>query len=133
MAVSDPIADLLTRIRNAVTAQHARCEIPASKTKEAVLSILKKSGFIRDFVRQEDDKQDKLIVVLKYLGRAQKPVIQKMRRVSKPGRRCYSGYAELKPVLGGLGLSIISTPKGIMTDREAREQKLGGEILCEVW
>ena len=133
MAVSDPIADLLTRIRNAVIARHARCEIPASKTKEAVLSILKKAGFIKDFIRQEDDKQDQLIVVLKYLGRAQKPMIQKMRRISKPGRRYYSGYQGLKPVLGGLGLSIISTPQGLMTDREARENKLGGEVLCEVW
>lgn len=133
MSMTDPIADLLTRIRNAVKSRHSTCEIPASRTKEDIVKILKEQGFISNYVRQDGDVQGKLVVFLKYLGRKQEPVIKTLRRVSKPGRRNYSGYRLLKPVLGGLGVAIVSTPKGVMTDRQARKNKLGGEIMCEVW
>lgn len=130
---TDPIADLLTRIRNAVRARKSTCEIPASTIKESVLKILKEKGFIAGYVRQEEEVQDTLIVQLKYLGKNHKSVINSMKRVSKPGRRIYKGYRDVKPLLSGLGYSILSTPKGIMTDDDARKQKLGGELLCEVW
>lgn len=133
MMTTDPIADLLTRIRNAVRARKSTCEIPASTIKESVLKILKEKGFIAGYVRQEEEVQDTLIVQLKYLGKNHKSVINSMKRVSKPGRRIYKGYRDMKPLLSGLGYSILSTPKGIMTDDDARKQKLGGELLCEVW
>lgn len=133
MSMTDPVADLLTRIRNAMKNRHTSCEIPASHLKEDIVRILKSEGFIRSYVRQEIKPQDKLIVFLKYLGRKQVPVIKEMRRLSKPGRRLYSGYRDLRPILGGLGIAIVSTPKGVMSDRDARAQKLGGEIMCEVW
>lgn len=133
MSMTDPVADLLTRIRNATQSRHVSCEVPASGLKEEVVKILKKQGFIRNYIRQENGVQDKLVVFLKYLGRKQVPVIKELRRVSKPGRRHYSGYRMLRPVLGGLGVAIVSTPKGLMTDKDARHQKLGGEIMCEVW
>lgn len=133
MGMTDPIADLLTRVRNAIGARQTSCEIPASLEKESILKILKQEGFIRDFVRKQMPVQDTLVVFPKYLGRNQKSVVNTMRRVSKPGRRVYKRHDELKPVLGGLGVSIVSTPGGIMTDKLAREKKLGGELLCEVW
>lgn len=133
MSMTDPVADLLTRIRNAVQSRHVSCDVPASGLKEELVKILKRQGFIKNYIRQENGVQDKLVVFLKYLGRKQLPVIKELHRVSKPGRRFYSGYRSLKPVLGGLGVAIVSTPKGLMTDKDARQQKLGGEIMCEVW
>lgn len=133
MSMTDPIADMLTRIRNAVSSRHSSCEIPASSVKENILKILKARGFIRNYVSQEDGVQKNLVVFLKYLGRKQQPVIKVLKRVSKPGRRLYSGYRTLKPVLGGLGVAVVSTPKGVMADKDARQNKLGGEVLCEVW
>lgn len=131
--MTDPIADLLTRVRNAMRARHASCIVPASKTKESILKILKEEGFIKDYVRQEQSPQDQLVVFLKYLGRNQKQVINTLKRVSKPGRRVYKGYRDLRPVLGGLGVAVISTPQGIKTDKQAKASKVGGEVLCEVW
>jgi small subunit ribosomal protein S8 len=133
MKCTDPIADLLTRIRNSLQSRKAFCEVPASKEKENILKILKAEGFIKNFVRQEEYPQDKLIVFLKYVGKNQKSVINQLRRVSKPGCRVYRGYREIRPVLSGLGFSILSTPKGIITDKEAKQVKLGGEVICEVW
>lgn len=133
MVMTDPIADLLTRIRNAIQARQDSCEIPASLEKESILKILRQEGFIKNYVRQEASPQDTLIVFLKYLGRNQRAIVNTLKRVSTPGRRVYRGYREFRPVLGGLGLAIVSTPGGIMTDKEAKEKKLGGEVLCEVW
>lgn len=133
MLTTDPIADLLTRMRNAIRARKSHCEIPASKEKEHVLRVLRQSGYIQSFVRQEETPQDKLIVTFKYVGKNQKSVIHKIGRVSKPGRRVYSGYRDIRPFLSGVGMRIFSTPKGIMTDSDARKQKVGGEVLCEVW
>ena len=133
MAMSDPIADMLTRIRNAIQARQVSCVVPASSEKESILKILKQEGFVNGYVRQEEHPQDSLIVFLKYLGRGQRAIVNTLRRVSKPGRRLYRGYREFRPVLGGVGIAIVSTPDGIMTDKQAREKKVGGEVLCEVW
>lgn len=133
MVMTDPIADLLTRIRNAIRARQESCEMPASIEKESILKILKQEGFIKSYVRQEAMPQDSLVVFLKYLGRNQKAIVNSLKRISKPGRRVYKGYRDLRPVLGGLGVAIVSTPSGVMTDKEAKDKKLGGEVLCEVW
>jgi len=129
---TDPIADLLTRIRNAMTARHETVNIPASTMKESLLKILKERRYIESFVREEGSIQDNLKVFLKYKENRQS-VIRELRRVSKPGRRVYVGYRELRPYLRGVGLRILSTPKGLMTDFQAREAKLGGEVLCELY
>ena len=133
MSMTDPIADLLTRIRNAARAKHDTCEIPASNVKESIVKILKDSGFIANYVRQEKKPQDVLVVFLKYTGKTRKPIINSLKRISKPGCRLYSHYKEIRPVLGGLGLTIVSTSKGVMSDKMARHGKVGGEVLCEVW
>lgn len=133
MAMTDPIADLLTRIRNAMMAQHETCQIPASKTKESILKILKAQGFISNYVRQEAEPQDELVVFLKYVGKTRRPVIRNLKRISKPGRRVYRGYRDLRPILGGMGVAVLSTPRGILTDKAARKERVGGEILCEIW
>lgn len=133
MITTDPIADLLTRIRNSIKARKADCDIPASKAKESILKILKEAGYIKDFYRTEKQPQDDLVVIHKYIGKNQKPVISSLKRVSKPGCRIYSGYRETKPLLNGLGITILSTPKGIMTSLDARKNKVGGEVLCEIW
>lgn len=133
MVMTDPIADLLTRIRNSIAARQASCVVPASIEKEGILKILKQEGFIKGYVREEAFPQDNIVVFLKYLGRHQRAIVNTLRRVSKPGRRIYKGYRDLKPVLGGLGVAILSTPQGVMTGREARAKKVGGEVLCEVW
>jgi small subunit ribosomal protein S8 len=133
MATTDPIADLLTRIRNGMHARKDSCEIPASKTKEQIVKILNEAGLINGYVRQEEKPQDRLIVQLKYTGKLRKPAINKIKRVSKPGCRVYRGYDEIKPLLEGYGFAIISTSKGLMKDVDAMKQKIGGEVLCEVW
>lgn len=129
--MTDPIADMLTRIRNAALARHDRTEIPASKLKKAVADILKSEGYIAD-VRPSEGNTEKLTIVLKY-GRDRSSAIDGVRRVSRPGRRVYVKHDRIPRVLSGLGISILSTSHGLMSDRDARKHKLGGELLCEVW
>ncbi len=132
MSLSDPIADMLTRIRNANTALNEKTDIPASKMSEDIAKILKAEGYIDDYKLIENQKQGVLRVFLKY-GPDRARTISGLRRTSKPGRRVYRGAKELPRVVGGLGIAIISTPKGMLTDRQAREANVGGEVVCEVW
>lgn len=132
MAMSDPLADLLTRIRNAGMVRHESVDIPLSKVKSGVVEILKREGFIADYQVIEDKTQGVLRIEMRYDNRRE-PVINGLRRVSKPGRRIYVKHDQIPKVMSGLGIAIISTSRGILTDREAREQRLGGELLCEVW
>jgi len=132
--MTDPIADLLSRIRNAAMARHELTRLPASKLKKSVAELLKAEGYVAD-VRQEEwgpKKHQTLTIVLKY-DRERSCAFQGIRRVSRPGRRVYVGYDHIPRVLSGLGVSILSTSHGLMTDREARQKKVGGELLCEVW
>ena len=132
--MTDPIADMLTCIRNAVRIERPRVELPLSKVKRGLAEVLKREGYIWDWREEGDDgaPQKNLSIELKY-GPNGERVIRHIRRVSKPGRRVYSQAASLKPVLNGLGISIISTSRGVISDREARQRNLGGEVLCEVW
>lgn len=134
MNVSDPIADMLTRIRNASAARHDSVNIPASKIKVAIAKVLKDEGFIRDYavVADEGKPQPNLKVELSYGGRRQ-PVLNGLQRVSKPGLRVYVQRREIPRVYGGLGIAIISTPRGVMSGQEARRAEVGGEVLCYVW
>ncbi|MEE1075944.1 MAG: 30S ribosomal protein S8 [Acutalibacteraceae bacterium] len=132
MQITDPIADLLTRIRNASSAKHDSVEIPASNLTKAICQILLDEGYIKDFTVVEDGKQGVITVTLKYLE-GKKPVITGLRRVSKPGLRRYSNVEDMPKVIKGLGVAIVSTSKGIMTDRQARKENVGGEILAFVW
>jgi small subunit ribosomal protein S8 len=130
--MTDPIADMLTRIRNAVRIERPHVDMPLSKVKRGVAEVLKREGYIWDWEDVENKPSNTLRLHLKY-GPNGERVIRRIRRVSKPGRRVYSGVAALKPVLGGLGICIISTSRGVVSDREARQRKLGGEVLCEIW
>lgn len=130
--ISDPIADMLTRIRNGLMARHKEVVMPASKVKIALARILKTEGFIRDFQITEDVPQPQLRIVLKY-DRDRKSIVTGLRRVSKPGRRVYVKRGEIPWVLSGLGIAILSTSQGIMTGQRARRLRLGGEVLCYVW
>ena len=132
MVVTDPIADFLTRIRNANMVLMDKVEIPASKTKMGLAEILKAEGFINDVEYIEDGKQGVIRVYLKY-GAGREKIIKGLKRISKPGLRVYAGKDELPRVMGGLGIAIISTSKGLMVDRVARKEGLGGEVLCYVW
>ena len=132
MQMSDVIADMLTRIRNANDAKHATVDIPASNMKKAIAEILVKEGYVKSYETIEDGKQGVIRVTLKY-GPQKAKVIHGLRRVSKPGLRIYAGCEELPKVLGGLGIAIISTPKGVMTDKDARKANVGGEVLAFVW
>lgn len=132
MVMTDPIADMLTRIRNANSVYHDKVEIPASRVKQAVVSILKDEGFVKDYEVIEDDKQGVLRVNLKY-GPNREKVITGIKRISKPGLRVYAKKDQLPRVLGGLGIAIISTSQGIMTDKQARKTGLGGEVIAYVW
>ena len=132
MVMTDPIADFLTRIRNANMVMHEKVEIPASKTKAALAEILKNEGFIKDYEQVEDGKQGIIRVYLKY-GPNRDKVISGLKRISKSGLKVYCKKDEIPKVLGGLGIAIISTSKGIMTDKEARKLGLGGEVICYVW
>ena len=132
MVVTDPIADMLTRIRNAITAKHADVEIPASKTKKAIIDILLAEGYIEGYEVIEKELQNSIKVTLKY-GYKGERVITGLKRISKPGLRVYASCNELPKVLNGLGIAIVSTSKGIMTDKNARSQNLGGEVLAFVW
>ncbi|MFH1156805.1 MAG: 30S ribosomal protein S8 [Pseudomonadota bacterium] len=131
MAISDPVADMLTRIRNGGKAEFAKVDIPGSKLKLEVARVLKEQGYIKNFKFVEDDKQGILRVYLKYID--DKPVIYGLERISKPSRRIYKKSKDIKPVLNGLGISIVSTSKGVMTDKQAREMNVGGEVLCNIW
>lgn len=132
MVMSDPIADMLTRIRNANLVRHESVELPASTVKKQIAEILKREGFIRDAEYVDDNKQGLIRIFLKY-GANNERVITGLKRISKPGLRVYSKATEVPRVLGGLGIAIISTSKGIITDKEARQGKAGGEVLCYVW
>jgi small subunit ribosomal protein S8 len=130
--MTDPIADMLTRIRNAVRVEKTHVDMPLSKVKRGLAEVLKREGYIWDWEAIAAEPSQCLRLHLKY-GPNGERVIRHVRRVSKPGRRVYSGAAKLRPVLGGLGITIISTSRGVISDREARRRKLGGEVLCEVW
>jgi len=132
MVMTDPVADMLTRIRNANSVYHDKVEIPASRIKQAIAQVLKAEGFIKDFEIIKDDKQGMLRASLKY-GPNREKVITGIKRISKPGLRVYVKSEQLPRVLGGLGIAIISTSKGIMTDKQARRDGLGGEVLAFVW
>ena len=132
MAMTDPIADMLTRLRNANNVYHESVEIPGSKIKTAIAEVLKEEGFIKDYTFNEDGKQGIISVSLKY-GANREKVISGIKRISKPGLRQYAKHDELPRVLGGLGIAIISTSKGIMSDKQARKAGLGGEVVAYVW
>ncbi|MCQ9209604.1 30S ribosomal protein S8 [Granulicatella seriolae] len=132
MVMTDPIADFLTRIRNANMVRHESLEVPASNMKVAIAQILLNEGFIKDFSVQEDDKQNVIKVVLKY-GKNNERVITGLKRISKPGLRVYAKTGEVPKVLNGLGIAIISTSEGVVTDKEARAKNVGGEVLAYVW
>jgi small subunit ribosomal protein S8 len=130
--MTDPIADMLTRIRNAVRVERPTVEMPLSKVKRGLAEVLKREGFIWDFEEVEANPSKQLRLQLKY-GPNGERVIRHIKRISKPGRRIYSGADMLRPVLNGLGIKIISTSHGVISDREARQRHLGGEVLCELW
>jgi small subunit ribosomal protein S8 len=132
MVMTDPIADMLTRIRNANMVRHESVELPASRMKREIAEILKREGFIRDAEYIEDNKQGILRIFLKY-GPNNERVITGLKRISKPGLRVYVKATEVPRVLRGLGIAILSTNKGIMTDKEARQQKVGGEVIAYIW
>ena len=130
--MTDPIADMLTRIRNAGKAKFGKVDIPGSKLKVELAKVLTKQGFVKNYKFVEDNKQGVLRVYLKYTG-DESHVILGMERVSKPSRRVYVKSKDIKPVLNGMGIAVISTSRGIMTDKEARKENLGGEVLCNIW
>ena len=133
MAMSDPLGDMLTRIRNGQHAQKTDIRCPWSKHKEAVCAVLREEGFIKDFnVDSSDEKKKQLVIALRYVEDGE-GVIREMRRVSKPGRRVYSGVGEMPRFYNGLGVTIVSTPQGVMSDHKARDAKVGGELLCQVF
>jgi small subunit ribosomal protein S8 len=131
MSLSDPIADMLTRIRNALRARHEVVTVRASKACEGVLGVLKEEGYIQDYKRIEDSRQGLLRVYLKY-GPTGEDVVRELKRISRPGRRVYSSVADLPRPMNGLGICVVSTSKGILSDRRCREMKVGGEVLCAV-
>ena len=132
MQITDPVADMLTRIRNANSAKHPTVDVPASNLKKAIAKILLEEGYIKAYEVQDDGTQGVIKITLKYLGKQEK-ALSGLRRVSKPGLRVYAGADELPRVLKGLGIAIISTSKGVMTDKKARELHIGGEVLAFVW
>ena len=132
MSFNDPIADMLTRIRNSVRAEHPQVAMPSSKTKVSIARILADEGFIGGYFVSDEVPQPTLVLKLKYTGNG-KPVITDLQRVSTPGRRVYTGFRKIPWVRSGLGINIISTPKGLMTGRRARRSRVGGEVLCNIW
>ena len=131
--VTDTISDMLTRIRNATMVKHQIVQIPATKMSLAIASILKEEGFIEDFESYTENKFKYLLISLKYIGKSRQPVISKIKRISKPGLRIYSNSKELPKVLDNLGIAIVSTSKGVMTNLKARDLGIGGEVLCYIW
>jgi small subunit ribosomal protein S8 len=132
MAISDPIADMLTRIRNAAKAKFNSADVPASKLKTELARVLKDEGYIKNYKFIQDGKQGILRIYLKY-GPGQKATIYGIERVSKPSRRVYTKSKDIQPVYNGMGISILSTSRGIMTDKRARQENVGGEVLCNIW
>jgi small subunit ribosomal protein S8 len=133
MAANDTISDMLTRIRNASLVRHPTTVVPTTKMTRSIAAVLKSEGFIEDFEETGAGVNKHLVVSLKYKGRNRQPIVSKLKRVSRPGLRVYSTSKDLPRVLGGIGIAIISTSQGIMTDRQARSQGIGGEVLCYVW
>lgn len=131
MPVTDTIADFLTRIRNATAARHKTLTVPCSSIKIAIAGILKDQGYIADFEKLDNSPQGELLVKLKYFYG--QPVIREIRRISKPGRRVYASVTEIPRVRNGLGVAIVSTSKGVMSDKQARRERVGGEVLCTIW
>ncbi len=132
MVMTDPIADMLTRIRNANMVRHETVEVPASKTKKEIARILQEEGFVRDVEYIDDNKQGIIRIYLKY-GADNERVITGLKRISKPGLRVYTKKEEIPRVLGGLGIAVLSTSKGVMTDKQARKEQVGGEVLAYIW
>ena len=132
MRLTDPVADMLARIRNAIRARHQKVDIPASRLKTEIARILKEEGYIANFKPADEEGQKVLRVYLKY-GNNNEAAISRLQRVSSPGCRVYVGHNEIPRVLGGMGINILTTPRGVMTGREARKQGVGGEILCRIW
>jgi small subunit ribosomal protein S8 len=132
MNTSDPIADMLTRVRNAIIARHPKVDVPSSKLKVEIARIMKEEGYILNYKLAEEGSKKTIKIYLKYTP-ANLPVISKLERVSRPGCRVYVGSDEIPRVLGGLGVNILTTPKGVMTGAAARKQGVGGEVLCQVW
>lgn len=130
--ISDPIADMLTRVRNALKARHPKVDVPASNLKTEIARILKDEGYILNYKIVDDSNHKAIRVYLKYTA-ANQPVISNIERVSRPGCRVYVGHKDIPKVLGGLGVNILTTPKGVMTGKAARAQGLGGELLCQIW
>ncbi len=131
--MTDPIADFITRIRNAVKANHRIVQVPASNLKKEMTKILKEKGYILDYKFEDDDKQGLIKIALKYHPVTKVPAIRNLTRISKPGLRKYAGIERMPRVLNGLGIAILSTSKGVMTDKEAKQEKVGGEVLCYVY
>ncbi|HEX7487667.1 MAG TPA: 30S ribosomal protein S8 [Anaeromyxobacteraceae bacterium] len=132
MSMTDPIGDMLTRIRNASSARHEKVLVPASRLKARIAEVLRDEGYIKDFVRHEDGVQGAITIMLKYTT-DREPAISDIKRVSKPGLRRYVPTDSIPRVLNGMGIAILSTSKGVLVDREARKQKVGGELICTVW
>ena len=132
MTMTDPIADLIVRIKNAIMVSYDKVEVPSSKIKINIVKILKFEGYIRNYKIIKDDKQDSIVIYLKY-NEDKSSVIKDLKRISKPSCRIYSRYKKIPRVLNGLGINIVSTSKGVLTDREARKMGIGGEIICSVW
>jgi small subunit ribosomal protein S8 len=133
MAAHDTISDMLTRIRNASIVKHQTTNLPATKMTRSIAKVLREEGFVGEYEETGEGIDKMLVLALRYKGKARQPIITALKRVSKPGLRVYSNHKDLPKVLGGIGIAVISTSSGIMTDREARKQGLGGEILCYVW
>jgi small subunit ribosomal protein S8 len=132
MSMTDPIADMLTRVRNALMSGKEKVDVPASAVKEGIARILRDEGYVINYRVIEDNKQGVIRITLKY-GEVDTPAIEKLQRISKPGRRVYVGASEIPRVLNGLGIAILSTSRGILTDRESKSQNVGGEVLCYIW
>jgi small subunit ribosomal protein S8 len=133
MAPNDTISDMLTRIRNACSVRHPTTQVPTTKMTRSIAKVLKEEGFIEGYEEVGEGVNKQLLISLKYKGRNRQPLIGTLKRVSKPGLRVYSTSKDLPRVLGGIGIAIVSTSRGIMTDREARKQGVGGEVLCYIW
>jgi small subunit ribosomal protein S8 len=133
MAAHDTISDMLTRIRNASIVKHQTTNLPATKMTRSIATVLRQEGYVGEYEEVGEGIDKKLVLTLRYKGKNRQPIITALKRVSKPGLRVYSNHKDLPKVLGGIGIAVISTSSGIMTDREARKQGVGGEILCYVW
>nr|YP_010850480.1 ribosomal protein S8 [Lophurella caespitosa]WGH13222.1 ribosomal protein S8 [Lophurella caespitosa] len=131
--INDIISDMLTKIRNANLAKHQIVQVPATKMTRNIIKVLQEEGFIYEFEEMESDLKNHILVSLKYKGKNKKPIITELKRISKPGLKVYASHKKLPKVLGGIGIAIISTSKGIMTDKTARQFGLGGEVLCYIW